>query len=121
MGEMAPYNLILWSIVFWSGKYDVNPLLAYNICFLESTCNPHAVGDDGEAIGLWQWHEESFDHVVRKMVAAGEIEHPPDAGARKSIWTSTKVAMYAMGKLDLYDWWSTYEVAKRKLESGPTE
>jgi len=116
----GPHVLIALSISYWSAMYGVNLQLAYNICYLESSYNPQAVGDNGKAVGLWQWHKPSIDYVNRKMVEAGEIEKMPEEDTRKDIWFSTQAAMYTMGKLGLYRWWSTYERAKR-LTSHYTE
>jgi len=115
---MNTSTMILWSILNWSAEYEVNPMLAYNICFLESRCGPQAVGDGELAVGLWQWHKPSIEYVLRKMVEAGELEEMPEGDARKNIWLSTQAAMYAMGRLGLYRWWSTYSAAKARTERG---
>ena len=38
----------------------------------ESEFDPTAVGDNGRARGLWQWHEGSWIHVRRTMGASTE-------------------------------------------------
>lgn len=88
--------------------YGVDPMLALEICRLESSFRPEAVGDEGKAVGLWQWHLKSWDHVRLKM---GIIGDDMRAWPRES----TLAAMYAMGELDLYRWWSTYPIAMTNL------
>ncbi len=45
----------------------VSPDYAACIVARESEWNPDAVGDDGAAVGLWQWHLGSWQHVRAKM------------------------------------------------------
>jgi len=72
----------------------------------ESSLDAGAVGDDGAAVGLWQWHLSSWECVRAHMNA-------PLDDLRADAWESTRTAMYAMGELDLYHWWSTDEKCGR--------
>lgn len=84
--------------------YHVNATIALEICRLESGFKPDAVGDNGAAVGLYQWHKQSWEHVRRLM---GEA--PTDC--RLDPWQNIATAMYAMGCQGLYTWWSTYQAA----------
>jgi len=87
-----------------SRSYGVNECLALRIAYHESEFNPYAEGDDGKAVGLWQWHLPSWHHVRDKMGRPLDDE-------RSQPWASTDTAMYAMGVLGLWQWWSTLEMA----------
>lgn len=84
--------------------YGVAPSLALAICRLESAFDPSAVGDDGEALGLWQWHINSWKHVRQRM-------DRPVQDLRRDPIESTETALYALGVLGLHRWWSTYPAA----------
>jgi len=85
-------------------EYGVRPGLAVSICRRESGFDPMAVGDNGAALGLYQWHKPSWTHVrVRMNRGILDLRHDPFA--------ATETAMYAMGILGLYGWWSTYQAA----------
>lgn len=91
--------------------YGVDPLLATDICRLESDFDPTAVGDDGLAVGLWQWHMGSWAYVRDKMGESQEDE-------RLDVYESTRTAMFALGALGLHHWWSAYPIAKRNVYAG---
>ncbi len=88
--------------------FNVRAPLALEICQLEADFNPAAVGDEGKAQGLWQWHLASWEHVRGKMGR-------PLMDERLDPVESTLTAMYAMSELDLYRWWKTYPIAMRNL------
>lgn len=93
--------------------YGVDPALALCICRSESSFNPRAVGDEGRAVGLWQWHLPSWEHVRRSMDL-------PATDLRADVVESTEAAMYAMSVLGLYHWWSTYPGCLEELgRPGP--
>jgi len=100
-------------IVFCALTYGVNPALALRICELESDFNVTAVGDQGDAVGLWQWHKPSWEVVRRHM-------GKPTTDLRADPVESTETAMYAMGEMGLGRWWSTYEIAKANVEDAGT-
>jgi len=97
-----------------AASYGVHPGLAVIIARRESGFDPQAVGDDGAAVGLWQWHLNTWCHTRAKMGA----DH---FDWRKDPWESTVTAMYAMGVLHLYSWWSTYQPALTELGGSPDE
>lgn len=88
--------------------YGVDQSVAVTICRLESAFNPLAVGDDGEAVGLWQWHLKSWEHVRKRMGRSLEDD-------RADPLESTETALYAMGVLGLSRWWSTYGLALKEV------
>jgi len=97
-----------------ASSYGVHPRLAVIIARRESSFYPDAVGDKGDAIGLWQWHLASWTHVRVKMgLDTKDMRSDP--------WESTITAMYAMGVLHLYKWWSTYKPALSELGGSPDE
>lgn len=79
--------------------FGVDPERAACIVRLESEWDPGAVGDDGAAVGLWQWHPESWRHVRTAMGASVEDR-------RADPVESTVTALYAIGRLDLGRWWT---------------
>lgn len=89
-------------------RYGVDPELAIVICRRESSYDEFAIGDNGLAVGLWQWHLTSWEHVRAKM-------GKDTLDRRTDLVESTEAAMYAMGELGLYEWWSTYHPALREL------
>jgi len=94
--------------------YGVCPGLAVIICRRESSFNPTAVGDQGQAVGLWQWHIASWNQVRDSMGLRG-------LDLRKDPYESTITAMFAMGVLHLYRWWSTYKPALNEMAGLPDE
>ena len=92
---------IIEMIRMQASVFGVDAGLAIQICRLESGFNPDAVGDNGDAVGLWQWHKGSWNYVRQRM------DRPID-WPREDPWESTLTAMYAMGVLNLYHWWATF-------------
>ena len=76
----------------------------------ESQWNPSAVGDNGKAIGLFQWHEESIKVALRDMGICWDWTENGDP--RLNVWASTLAAVHALSKG--WPWWST-----RALCEGP--
>lgn len=74
---------------------------AYFSCIVqhESGWNPQAVGDNGAAVGMWQWHIGSWQHVRNQMAL-------PLNDERDDPIQSTLTAAYAIGVLGLDDWWA---------------
>lgn len=89
--------------------YGVDPEYAVEIARLESGFRPRVYGDGGLALGLWQWHYPSWQHVRKRMGL-------PTDDLRDDVFESTITALYAIGKLKLERWWSTSEIAKRNVE-----
>jgi len=89
--------------------YGVHPGLAVIIARRESSFDPDAVGDNGDAVGLWQWHWKSW-HYVREKMGLDTFD------GRADPWESTVTAMYAMSVLHLYRWWSTYQPALQEMK-----
>jgi hypothetical protein len=89
-------------------RYGVDPDFAVEIVKLESSFRPKAVGDGGLAVGLWQWHFQSWVHVRTRMNLPTEDE-------RDDAFESTITALYAIGRLGLARWWSTAERAAQNV------
>lgn len=70
----------------------------------ESQWKPSAVGDDGKAVGLFQWHEESIEVALRDMGICWQWEK---GDPRFNVWASTLAACHAINQG--WDWWSTQE------------
>jgi hypothetical protein len=85
----------------------VDPCLAQEIVYLESSWDPQAVGDDGLAVGLWQIHPESWRILCREM---GAEEWADNLGLRTDPWTSSLVACWGLAN-GFEQWWSTYHMA----------
>ncbi len=96
--------------------FGVDPRLACEIVRLESSFRPWAIGDDGLAVGLWQWHYQSWVYVRRQMAKAGFDITEIEADKRADIFESTITALYAIGQMGLGHWWSTYKIALRNVE-----
>lgn len=70
----------------------------------ESQWNPNAVGDDGLAVGLFQWHEESIKIAFRAMGIVWDWE---EEDPRLNVWASTLAACHSLNKG--WDWWTTQD------------
>lgn len=101
--------IILAIILALAPAYGVDPELAIEICRLESDFDCYAVGDNGMAVGPWQFWPETWVWLREQM------HEDPDLALRTNPWESTKTAMHAMGVMGLYRWWSTYPIALRRM------
>ena len=84
--------------------YNLEPHYVICICQRESAFDVQAVGDKGQAIGLWQWHLPTWQTIRREM-GLSEADERADAIA------STQAALWALqhGYAGL---WSTAEGCK---------
>ena len=73
----------------------------------ESCYNPNARGDNGLAVGLWQWHEGSIKTALRDMDIVWEWA---DGDPRLNVWASTLAACHSLAKG--WDWWTTRELCE---------
>ena len=80
--------------------FDVDPNYASCIVAHESEWNPNAVGDDGQAVGLWQWHLDSWEYVRKRM-------GKDTTDLRADPFASSMTALFAIGRLDLGSWWTS--------------
>ena len=80
-------------------RAGVSPNMAVCILLRESGGKPWAVGDGGRAVGPWQWHLPSWEHVQR---ARGL----PLDDRRADLRASTEAAVWALGH-GYKHWWST--------------
>jgi len=103
-------TFLVLAILAIARQYDVSEQYMECIIYHESAGDPAAVGDEGEAIGLLQWHEDSWRFVREKM---GE---DPSPELRWNPIESAKTAAYAMRQLGLWHWWSTHDMCKQFLE-----
>ena len=85
-----------------AASYSVDPALCRCVIEAESRWHPSAVGDHGKAIGLVQWHPESW-RLVRKHMGLD-----PDPALRINPEASVDAMLYAWTELGLQHWWSTY-------------
>lgn len=92
--------LIAIAIELFSNLYGVPQQYAECVCAAESRYDANAVGDNGRALGPWQWHVPSWTETRLEMGL------DPDPALRADPVESTVTAFYAMshGK---YHWWST--------------
>lgn len=85
--------------------YQVDDELCGCIIEWESDWNPNAVGDNGKALGLWQWHEESIKCALRGMGIVWDWGENGDP--RLNVWASSLAACHAISQG--WDWWSTQD------------
>lgn len=104
--------ILLAIILALAPAYGVDPELAIEICRLESDFDCYEPGDDGLAMGPWQFHLASWECVRTHMGL-------PLDDLRTDPYESTRTAMHAMGNMGLYRWWSTYEIALRRVRANP--
>ena len=83
--------------------YGVDPQYAVCIAEHESAFDQFAVGDHGQARGLWQWHEDSIRAAMRHGRLTWDWQRQGDP--RLDVAMSTAAAMEAMSQG--WDWWST--------------
>lgn len=59
-------SIALWTLVQTTcAQYDLPPEPVYALILAESNGDPLAVGDNGRAIGLAQFHEDTFNWMAR--------------------------------------------------------
>lgn len=61
------------------------PGLLNRIAMVESSGNPHAVGDGGRARGLYQFHARTWQHVTQLRRAQGQPCWPYSAAVRPEV------------------------------------
>jgi len=93
--------------------FGQDPIISARVVGLESDWDPQAIGDDGRAVGLWQWHLGSWEFVREHM---GE----PTTDLRSDPVESTITAMYAWD-MGLARWWTGYRVATREVQQRSGE
>ena len=91
-------------IVLYSCLHGISPLVTLEMVRLESDYCETVEGDNGLAVGLWQWHKPSWDIVRRHM-------GKPTTDLRANPVASTKTAMHAIKVMGLGKWWSTWSLA----------
>jgi len=104
-------------IVFFALTYGVNPALTLRICELESDFDAAAIGDNGEAVGLYQWHSDPDDRGPWETVRY-HMGRDSDPDLRYDPRENTETAMYAIGVMGLGHWWSTWEIAKSNVTAA---
>jgi len=119
--EPPPEDYLRAVVRVSAGLYHVDPSLACCIVEHESHWDLHAVGDNGAAVSLWQWHEESIRVALRDMGVTWNWEKNGDP--RLSPWMSSLAACHALG--ENWAWWPTREVCEvypgEACESCPEE
>lgn len=94
-------------IVFYATLYGVSPALATEICRLESDFAWDAIGDDGKAHGLFQFHLPLWREQRAKMGLSTE-------DLRLDPVENVRTAMFTMSQ-GLGCRWSTWEMAKANV------
>lgn len=95
-------------------RYSVDPDFAVEIVRLESGFRPGVYGDGGRALGLWQWHYDSWVYARSKMGLGTEDK-------RAYPFESTITALYTIGPLGLERWWSTAKRARENVAQRRAE
>lgn len=74
----AVCSLALWAIVQGAAiEYDLPPEPIYHLLIAESNGNHDAIGDEGRALGVAQFHQGTFEWLVERYGL--EYEWPEDA------------------------------------------
>ena len=92
---LSPHELLVRQV---ATAMDVDPNYAACVVARESEFDPAAVGDDGRAVGLFQWHIGSWIHVRRAMGLSIEDrrDNPVEATVTALWWIKQGYA----------DWWT---------------
>ena len=85
----------------WARHYNVDEEFLVCIARAESALNPNAVGDEGLALGLFQWHAPSWILMREAMGLSAWTWLRLDANE------SAKTTAYAIGVMKLDRWWAT--------------
>lgn len=104
-------SLALWALVRTAAlEYDLPPEPVYHLIIAESAGNPLAVGDEGKALGLAQFHEGTFVWLADRY-DTGYV-WPQDAhNAEASI--DLLCAALAEGRASLWHGWKRVPVEHR--------
>ena len=107
VAPVGPTPIYMTGVVeFCANIYSIDAENCWCIVESESEWNPNARGDDGEAAGLWQWHEESIRYAFDDMGVYWDWTE--DGDPRLNVWASTLAACHALSKG--WDWWTTQEM-----------
>lgn len=87
-------------------RVGVDPRAANCVCYHESEFRVDVVGDQGRAVGLWQWHLPSWK-AARRMMGL------PETDLRHDATESTRTALWAMAN-GYEHWWSTWDLCERE-------
>jgi soluble lytic murein transglycosylase-like protein len=103
---LSPHELLVRQA---AAAMDVDPDYAACIVARESEFDPAAVGDQGRARGLWQFHLPSWVHVRTAMGASVEDrrDNPVEA---------TVTALYAIKHLNLAHWWTADQFCRPEAQ-----
>lgn len=93
-------------VTFYAKQYGVDVALAHCIAKAESTYQSGAVGDSGKAVGVYQWHPDSWRGWRKRM---GKSTKDTRFVAKDNIET----AMFTMSKGG-YKNWSPYNDGRCK-------
>jgi len=85
--------------------YGVDPSYALRIAELESDMKPYALGDNEAAVGLYQWHRDSW------VCACNARGWDPRVRSRWCVPENIELACWALGQ-GWDGWWSTSEEAR---------
>jgi len=91
---------ILVAIYLAAAKYDISADYLQCVARYESSFDAEAVGDAGLAVGLYQWHPDSWKWAREKMGRDSDLE------LRKEPSEAAETAAYIMSEYNLYRWWS---------------
>ena len=84
----------------FSEQYGADPLIAKAVVRCESKGNHSTVGDGGHSNGVYQFMEETFNRMAKKMGEEG-LDYTSE-------YDQLKVGTYAMAHPELAKEWTTY-------------
>ena len=92
--------------------YGVDSEFATEVVRRESEWNIYAVGDDGDAVGLWQFHKPAFETGYRLEYGAEVDWSAPDMRLDPEV--STRVALRLIQE-GYVEWWTA---ARQLMNEG---
>jgi len=99
-------------IVFYALAYGVSPALATEVCYLESSFDMAAVGDQGNAHGLYQfWPPLWQEQRARMGLSTEDLRLDPRENIRTAMFTMSQ----GLGRR-----WSTWERAQHNIRESVT-
>ena len=96
------------AVDYWCHEYDIPYAYGAEIARLESNWDPQAMGDEGEAIGLFQFHPATWRWARKKMGL------DPSLNIRLSQWESARTWAWLCHEGHA-DWWTAHEKALANL------
>jgi soluble lytic murein transglycosylase-like protein len=93
-------------IGWYSDRFDFDKQVALNVAKSESNYNINALGDGGRALGIFQFHKETFFWMAEEYKKQYGLKIRPDYNNAED---QIKVAIWAMSKSNDYAChWTTW-------------